>query len=464
MRAALLSLILFLFAGLAAGEDLRIGVATQDITPPVGYRMCGYFNERLSTATHDPLLAKAMVLQQGDTKAAFVCCDLIGLTQSITDQARELAKERTGIPVEHILVHGTHSHTGPLFFGALREHFHNEAVKAHGKDDKEAVDYPELLANKIATAIEQAAKRAKPAQLSSVVGEERTISFNRRFHLKDGSVKFNPGKFNPNIVRVAGPIDPDVSVLLATDASGKPFASLTNFALHLDTIGGTEYSADYPVYLEGTLREKFGPEFVSVFGNGTCGDINHVDVAKEQPQKGQEMAKHLGTTLGKKVLASLEQARPVANPALTVKRSFVQAPQQQYDADQVAAAKAAMFLVGQRKLPFLEEVQACKVVECHLRGGTGLLPLEVQAFRIAEDVAVVGLPGEVFVELGLWIKQYSPFKTTLVIELCNDCPAYIPTRKAFAEGSYETINSRVQAGGGEVMAMEALKLLQALKK
>jgi hypothetical protein len=253
-------------------------------------------------------------------------------------------------------------------------------------------------------------------------------------------------------------------VLLATDGSGKPFGSLTNFALHLDTVGGTEYSADYPVYLEQTLREKFGQDFISVFGNGTCGDINHIDVAKEQPQKGQEMARHLGTTLGKSVLQALEQAKPIATPQLAVRRKVVSVPQQQYDADQLAAAKAAIFLVGQRKLPFLEEVQACKIIDCHLRGGGALLPLDVQAFRLSDDVAIVGLPGEVFVELGLWIKQYSPFKTTLVIELSNDCPAYVPTRKAFAEGSYETINSRVQAGGGELMAQAALELLRDLKK
>jgi hypothetical protein len=464
MRAALLSLVLLLFAGFAAADEFRIGVATQDITPPVGYRMCGYFSERVSTGTHDPLLAKAIVFQQGDTQAAIVCCDLIGMHEPVTIRARELAKERTGIPAEHILVHGTHSHTGPLYFGSLREHYHGQAIKDGGKDAKETLDYGEFLATKIAAAIEQAVKQAKPAQLAVAKGEERTISFNRRFHLKDGSVKFNPGKFNPNIVRVAGPIDPEVSVLLATDGSGKPFGSLTNFALHLDTVGGTEYSADYPVYLEQTLREKFGQDFISVFGNGTCGDINHIDVAKEQPQKGQEMARHLGTTLGKSVLQALEQAKPVAEPQLAVRRKVVSVPQQQYDADQLAAAKAAIFLVGQRKLPFLEEVQACKIIDCHLRGGGALLPLDVQAFRLSDDVAIVGLPGEVFVELGLWIKQYSPFKTTLVIELSNDCPAYVPTRKAFAEGSYETINSRVQAGGGELMAQAALELLRDLKK
>jgi hypothetical protein len=79
-------------------------------------------------------------------------------------------------------------------------------------------------------------------------------------------------------------------------------------------------------------------------------------------------------------------------------------------------------------------------------------------------VAIVGLPGEIFVELGLPIKKASPFKTTLVVELCNDAPGYVPTRKAFDEGSYETINSRVQPGGGEMLVEAATKLLKELKE
>ena len=75
----------------------------------------------------------------------------------------------------------------------------------------------------------------------------------------------------------------------------------------------------------------------------------------------------------------------------------------------------------------------------------------------------MGLPGEIFVELGLAIKRRSPFKTTIVIELCNDAPGYLPTRKAFVEGSYETVNSRIESGGGEALVEAAVELLEALK-
>jgi hypothetical protein len=91
------------------------------------------------------------------------------------------------------------------------------------------------------------------------------------------------------------------------------------------------------------------------------------------------------------------------------------------------------------------------------------LPLEVQVFRLGPDTAIVTLPGEVFVELGLAIKAASPFKTTLVVELTNDSPAYIPTKKAFVEGSYEIVNSRVQPGSGEQLVEAATHLLKELE-
>jgi len=88
----------------------------------------------------------------------------------------------------------------------------------------------------------------------------------------------------------------------------------------------------------------------------------------------------------------------------------------------------------------------------------------VQIFRLDPETAVVGLPGEVFVELGLAIKQASPFPVTMIVELSNDNPHYVPTQKAFAEGSYETVNSIVQSGGGEMLVDAAVKLLKELKQ
>ena len=90
-------------------------------------------------------------------------------------------------------------------------------------------------------------------------------------------------------------------------------------------------------------------------------------------------------------------------------------------------------------------------------------PLEVQVFRLDADTAIVCLPCEIFVELGLAIKQASPFKRTIVISICNDRPSYVPTKKAFTEGSYEITNARVKPGVGESLVETAVELLKKLK-
>jgi hypothetical protein len=121
-----------------------------------------------------------------------------------------------------------------------------------------------------------------------------------------------------------------------------------------------------------------------------------------------------------------------------------------------------MDLIESRDLPFMDAVEACKITALQAYPGTKY-QLEVQAFRLSDHVAIVTLPSEIFVELGLAIKAASPFKTTIVIELANDSLGYIPTEKAFHEGSYEVTNSRVEAGTGELLAGTAIKLLKELK-
>jgi neutral/alkaline ceramidase-like enzyme len=448
---------------LQAAEPLKAGVAVVDITPPLGYRMAGYYNERRNTGTHDPLLAKAVFFQQGDVRAALVECDIASMPADVSSQARALAERSTGIPARQMVVAATHSHTGPLFSGPLRKLWNEQAIARQGKDEAEAVDYPKTLVARIAQAIEQAAKDAKPVKLAAGIGEETRLAFNRRFHMKDGTVRFNPGRLNSDIVRPAGPTDPAVSVLLLTEvATSKPFASITNFAMHLDTIGGTEYAADYPYYVERKLREKLGSDFVSLFGTGTCGDINHIDVKGSSPLKGHAEAERIGLALGETVVATLPKLVEQKQPSLAVRQRTIEVPAQKFSAEEIAGAKERMPKIGTRDLTFLEQVETNKIVDVSQRYSGGMVPLEVVAIRLSPDVAIVTLPGEVFVELGLAIKQASPFKTTLVIELSNDAPAYIPTKKAFAEGSYEIVNSRVAAGGGERLADLAIGLLKEL--
>jgi hypothetical protein len=255
-------------------------------------------------------------------------------------------------------------------------------------------------------------------------------------------------------------------VLFRDRRQRQPFASLTVFALHLDTTGGTEYSADYPFYLERSTRAKLGDDFLSIFGAGTCGDINHIDVSTNRLQKGGDESQRIGKTLSETVLTALPELQAANKPSLAVRYTKVFAPLQEFNEEQIARARERMARVGSKELSFLEQVESYKILDVQeMRARFGrMLPMEVQAFRLDDDTIVVGLPGEVFVELGLAIKQASPFGNTLVVELCNNDIGYVPTKKAFVEGSYEVVNSRVQSGGGEMLVEAAARLLKELRR
>lgn len=462
-RTALLSIILLLAPAVLAGGAWEAGLAEIDITPPAGFRMAGYFDERFSTGTHDPLKAKALVLRQGRTEVALVFCDLVGMTLRESRPAREKASRLTGIPVTNIVIACTHSHTGPLFDEVRNDYFHRQALERYGTDIHEKLDYPKFLIDRMARVVAEAHANLRTAELDSAVGTQKGLPFNRRYHMRNGTVVTNPGKLNTNIVRVAGPVDRDVDILMIKDAkSGKPEGGLTVFAMHADTTGGTLFSADYPYYIEQSLRKAFGPDYISAFGAGTSGDLNHIDVSKGGLLRGAEIARGLGESVAATVLENVPHLQAMNRPALAVRSRTLMVPLQTTTPRDVAEAKVIFARMRDLKMDYLIKVRAVKAVDLSQMGTN--YPVEVQVFRLDEDNAIVCLPAEIFVELGLAIKQASPFKNTTVIEICNDRPSYMPTLKAFAEGSYETINSRLKPGDGEMMVEAAIKMLNQLKR
>ncbi|HUR45900.1 MAG TPA: neutral/alkaline non-lysosomal ceramidase N-terminal domain-containing protein [Candidatus Saccharimonadales bacterium] len=464
-RTIIHRLIILCTCALAAtgfGESLKVGVATTEITPPVGWRMSGYFYERFSTNTHDPLEAKAMVLQQGNEKAALVICDLIGISGELSTRVRQAASRKTRIPSANIMIAATHTHTGPLYMGGLREYFHSRAQRQTGSDPAERVDYQGILEARLVDLIAEAQRSMQPAYLEVASTKITNLSFNRRYVMKDGKVQTNPGKTNQNIARVAGPIDPELGFIAIMNGKRDEIrATFTSFAMHPDTIGGTEYSADYPLYLEQSLRKLLVSDLVSLFGNGPCGNINHVDVFQAKPQKGQEEAERIGKAMSEAIGELLPKLRPIKKPALRVGRETVVVPLQKFKAEAIVQAKADMAKIGGHEMTFLDQVNTARIYDLQFRGSSAL-ELEVQGIALGSDTAIVTVPGELFCELGMAIKKGSPFTHTYIVELCNDSIGYVPTRKAYAEGGYEPANSRLAPGGGEMLVEAAIKLLKKL--
>jgi hypothetical protein len=444
----------------------RVGVAVVDITPPVGWRRAGGYTEVISTGVHDPLVAKALVISQGDTHCAIVSNDLCSVPLELTAKARLQASQATGIPVEHIVIVATHTHGGPEYYGPLRDVLHARALQQQGRDPQEPIDYQAQLVERWVDVTRRARAAQRDATLSVVVPHQLGLAFNRRYLMKDGSTGWIPDKLNPQIFRPLGPTDPELPFVLARETkTDKPFAALTVFAMHTAIYGDPPFGACYPGYLQSRLRSVLdAPGLISLFGEGCAGDVNHIDVSSGDPQTGAAYSDQVATSLAQTIQNALPFSRPIATE-LAIRSTVVHAPVVKISEDEYRRAKAILESLDQNQADFLVVVDAWRKMFCHTfwEKYNGQLPQEVQAIRLDSDTAIVALPHEVFTELGLAIKSGSPFRTTIVLSLANDLDFYIPTMRAFEEGHYEPTSCPLVPGCGERLVETAVTLLQDLK-
>jgi len=245
---------------------LRCGAAVVDITPPLGIKIRGYFEERIARDVHDSLFAKSLVLDDGETKLAIVVCDLLGAGRTYLDKAKELIRERCGIPHSNVLISCTHTHTGPSI---------------------EDMGYGDILVRKISDSVQLADSRLTEAEIGyGREREEKTVG-NRRFLMKDGTVRTHPGLNNPNIIGPEGPVDPEIGVLVVRDLQGKTLCVLANYTAHYAGLSPTEkredmytISADFCGAFSEMIQRLRGERFVAMLANGACANVMTYDPTK----------------------------------------------------------------------------------------------------------------------------------------------------------------------------------------
>jgi hypothetical protein len=284
--------------------------------------------------------------------------------------------------------------------------------------------------------------------------------------MRDGTVGWNPGKLNPNIVMPAGPNDPEVGILYAAKPGAKSYtdsiATFVNFAMHPDTTGGSKFSADWPGALARVLASYHGEHHGTLVGNGACGNINNYDFFWAWPNKGPGEQNRIGAILGASVFQAYKNLRPLDEGPIRARTETAELALPEITDEQVEAARKAVAVTrDDHGANFMTLVRSYRVLDVARREGNPHR-VEVQAIAVGDDVAWVSLPGEVFVELGLAIKQRSPFPTTFVVELANENIGYIPDRRSYAEGNYEPESARCAAGSGEEIVETAVQLLEEL--
>ncbi len=437
--------------GTSGPASFRAGFAQVDITPPVGSSLAGYFHDRVATRVRDPLHAKAMVLDSDGTRLALVACDLICVDRDTTGPAKDLILRQTGIAPECVLACATHTHTGPEI----------RVSTAHIPVDK---DYVARLPGLLADAVAQAQEAMVPVTLRPGRAQCEGYSFNRLFRLKDGSEVFGASGREEQIITEAGPIDPELQTLSAVDQEGRLRGMVVNFALHPDVIGGGSadfISADWPGEIGRNVAAVYGEDVVTLFLQGTCGDINHrIHRPTFLPTGGEAKAVQIGRGLAGVAMYAAEQAEPmtaaesaVAGRVLDIPY-YTRTPELRAEIERMKAkgelsASERYLIARTEKWPHDNEIAQ----------------VPIQVLRIG-DVAVVGLPAEIFVRIGLDIKHWSPAKHTLVVELANErVSGYVPSTDQAGRGAYgaKPILSRwLSEDAGRRMADAAVVMLHEL--
>jgi hypothetical protein len=452
--------------------EFKLGAAKTGMTPPKGSIIGDSYGIRVSEGVHDELYIKTLVFEQAGKRVAFITLDVISLPHLLVMKSRALIHKQTGIAVNNIILNATHLHAGPqmnpLFWDVV-------GGSAKLKSQEFAHKLPELILESVKSAI----SKIQPVHVSIGNVQETSISFNRRFLMKDGTFKTNPGKLNPNIVRPAGPIDPSLSMVYFESLDKKPVAILVNFALHVAVVGGNNFSSDFPGVMSNLIGKVKGEEVVTVFTNGTSGNINHIDVSNSNQLSGFDESQRIGTILADRVLNALNSLRPIPITSLKATIQAVNLPVfKVVEKLEMIWAKDVISKFGKPKgSGFADVVSAWRILDLvKYQGGldtrhnsTTTVPLtddgsalesEVSVIAFGDQMALVGFPGDAFVELGLGIKLNSPFPFTIVSEQSgNGTISYMPNKKAFPEGQYEVNSARYRSGGGESLVDAALETL-----
>lgn len=450
---------------------LLAGAARIKLGPPLGLAMAGY-GRRVGRATgvHDDLAAQALVLSDGVNKIAIAGADVLAIGNRIADDIRERVAANTDIAADAIMVCATHTHSGPAFniFATPRP----DAKPADGR----SLEWERAIPEKVAGAIVGANDRLEPAALRAA-GARFTLGTNRRLMRPNRQIQL-AANYN-------GVADDEANVLGVFNRGSEPIAFVLNYPCHGVVLceDNLLYSRDWPGFameeIERAAAPVGGKSAISIFVQGATGNID------PRSRGSFSVAEENGRAMGQAAFEAISRAPSLTNTRIAVRRVPLKLELKRLD-DALASARDC---VAQTEASLNSHrggdgYQLKRLRDHHAQSLSALAalePLEEQNRRDRRvdmarrelstsmtlatigDVAIAGIPGELFVEFGLALKRNPHFARTLVLGYCNDLIGYIPTRAAYDEGGYEVDTARIAAGSGEAMVSAALSTLEEMR-
>jgi len=447
-------------------NQLHVGFARVNITPARGTPVAGYYNIRLADRVLDELEASAVAFAFDDVKALLISVDIAGIYETVVTPMRREISRVTGVPFEGVMVSCTHTHTGPDI---------NKDILP-----KVQAEYAAFLTKRLCDASVFALADLKPARMGWAVGHAPNISFVRRFRMKDGSSRTNPGVGNPDIVSPIGEVDERVGVV-RFDREGGETVVLANFGTHPDVVGGCNISADWPGFARRTV-EKAIDNTRCVLLNGAQGDVNHINVAPapgmlndlepdfDDVMRGYGHARFMGRTVAGAVLQVYDKVNYVPVDGLCAMQQVIHCPSNMPKPEELPLARRynELHQAGRdEEIPFAGMMLTTVVAEAErmlqLEHGPESFALPMSALTIG-DIALVGIPGEPFTAIGRALKEAEGWQLVMPLCITNGYEGYFPTMEAYLEGGYEARSSIFKAGIAEAVSGAGLEMLHTIRK
>lgn len=433
---------------------MRCGYYKKEMTPPIGCNMGGKLKPRIADCVVDPLHIRAIAFE-GDGLALILCFDLGGMDTEINDRIRDYLSEKLGCERGGIVLSCTHTHTAPNVF-----------------NDREpkAEEFIAMLPQFALAAAQGAiADLHEVTNAYSARSELPGITFTRRYRMKDGTVRTNPGRRNPDILEPMSPPDETIQ-MIRFEREGEEDLLLVNFQVHPDVMNTSGMSADYPAVVCDTL-ERALPGTKCIHFNGTAGDLNNVDVhcPEWDPNGGPEHARHMGLSIAGKVMSMYSKARPVAIGPVRAMERTVSIPLKEPEPERVPQAREYVRLHEAGRddqipgVTMMERITAVFESYKILQRTPDKTHMQLPVCGISVgDICFVTMPGEAFCDVGRQIRNESPFTTQFLIGICNAYGGYFPTIDAFEVNGYESRTSNFRPGVAELLTQAGKDVTRTL--
>ena len=441
---------------------LKAGFGRIDITPPLGVFVQGYFEKRYADGILDPLLATAVAFDNGQKRIVVISVDVIGFNQLLMDQVRPMVAEAIGTEKEAVFICCTHTHLGP---GVTNPEKKNVGIEEND------IYVQETFVKKLCDVAVLAVQDLAPARFSYTRGQVKDVAFVRRFVMKDGTYRTNPGWLNPDVDHALGTPDENSSLLIIKRENA-PEIGIVNFQVHPDVISGCKLSADFPKFVRDTY-ETLIPNSRCMYINGAQGDTNHVDIrlGEDKCRRGYDRSRYMGRKIAMSVIANYELAEPLEGEEIAFGQKSVFTRFNKGRPDQIDEAVRIAKIYNEQGIdaavPHLTGMAQVEVVAeatriVRLMDYPDEKELYVTAVSVG-DVVFAGFPGEPFTDIGRGIKSQSKFTLTIPACCANGYEGYYPMQSAYDEGGYEARTARYVAGTAEKLIATSAEIVNAMK-